>query len=120
MNEQKNIDFQDLPVIKAIQILKNMKCQYVIITSDGRQFGEIKPTKKVIKRAPLFPRGTFINYFGNIMSQCQVGQTIEVPVGKFDAEVLRARVCAWATQRWGKDTYSTKISDNKILVLRYL
>ena len=120
MNQQQNTEFQDLPIMKAIQILQNMKCQFVIITQDGRQFGEIPPTKKIITRTPLCPRGTFINYFGEIMSRCQVGQTAEIPVGKFDAEMLRARICAWATQRWGKDTYSTKIFDNKVLVLRYL
>jgi len=118
--EQRNTDFQDLPIMKAIQILENMKCQYVVITADGRQFGEIQPVKKVIKRAPLYPRGTFIDYFGEILSKCTAGQTAEIPVGKFDPEVLRARVCAYATGRWGKDTYSTKISDNKIFILRYL
>ena len=118
--EQQDMDLQNLPILKAIQILKNMNCQYVVITADGRQFGEILPTKKVIKRTPLYPRGTFINHYGSILEKCQVGQTVEIPIGEFEPEMLRARVCAWATTRWGKDTYKSRITNNRVFILRYL
>ena len=111
-------DFQDGPILKAMQILTNMKCQFVVITPDGRKFGEIKDKTK--KRKQLFPRGTFINYFGATLSKCQAGQTVEILVGEFNPETLRARICAYATNKWGNDTYSTKIVGNKIQVLRYL
>ena len=115
----KDIQLKELQ--RAIKFIDALGCTYKIITPEGEEFGvlEVKQTGGK-KRAPLrYPFGEIARFYKPQLNlQAEIGDVQEIVFGKFAPEDIRSGVCALLSKEWGKDSYTTSITDTCVEVLR--
>lgn len=116
----KEIQIRELQ--RVLKFLEGIDCQYAIITDDGECFSnglEVKP-RKSRSRSPLaFPCGEVKKFVQpQINFDAEIGSVQEINVGKYGAERVRSGACSILSSAWGKDTYTTSISEHTVEILR--
>ena len=115
----KEIQMRELQ--RAVKFIEALGCEFKVITPDGQEFGllEVKPTKDK-KRAPLrYAYGEIAKFYKPQLNlQTEIGDVQEIAVGKFAAEDIRSGVRSLLTKEWGKDSYTTSITEHSVEVLR--
>jgi hypothetical protein len=115
----KDIQIRELQ--RAVKFIEALGCEFKVITPDGDEFGtlEVKATKNKT-RAPLrYAYGEIAKFYKPQLNlQAEIGDVQEVAVGKFTTEDIRSGVCSLLTKEWGKDTYTTSITDHSVEILR--
>jgi len=110
---------EDVAINKAVQILQNMKCQFAIITPNGKKMGNLEVNDS--KKRPLkYAMGTLKNYYFPYVKDIGIGNSVLIPNGEFEPEHLQSSLSAWCSTNWGKGTYATRIIDRGVEVVRFL
>lgn len=65
-------------------------------------------------------RGAITNHYRKKISTLQVGNTVFIPQGEFDIEVLRSSISSYSVKNWGRGSANTTIirAKNKVKVKR--
>jgi hypothetical protein len=115
----KDIQLKELQ--RAIKFIDALGCAFKIITADGQEFGalEVKAVKDR-KRGPLrYPYGEIAKFYKPQLNlAAEIGDVQEIAVGKFSPEDIRSGVCSLLSKEWGKDSYTTSMTDVSVEVLR--
>jgi hypothetical protein len=100
---------------KVSNVLQSLNLKFAIIDSDGNKHGDlnIEKDKKPKRRRSIYPLGEIRAQIMPHMSSVMINTTKNIPVGKYQAEVIRGSVSSYATQLWGKGNYKTKVSQDK-------
>jgi hypothetical protein len=64
--------------------------------------------------------GAITNHYRKKISTLQVGNTVFIPQGDFDIEVLRSSISSYTVKNWGRGSANTTIirAKNKVKVRR--
>jgi len=100
---------------KVSNVLQSLNLKFAIIDSDGNKHGDlnIEKAKKVKRRRSIYPLGEVRAQIMPHMSSIMINTTKNIPVGKYQPEVIRGSVSSYATQLWGAGNYKTKVSQDK-------
>jgi hypothetical protein len=100
---------------KVSNVLQSLNLKFAIIDSDGNKHGDlnIEKVKKVKRRRSIYPLGEVRAQIMPHMSSIMINTTKNIPVGKYQPEVIRGSVSSYATQLWGAGNYKTKVSADK-------
>jgi hypothetical protein len=114
----KEIQIRELQ--RVIRFLEGIDCQYAIITDDNELFSNGLEVKQRKSRSPLaFPYGEVKSFIQpQINLAADIGSVQEINVGKYGAERVRSGVCSILSSQWGKETYTTSLSEHTVEVLR--
>lgn len=112
-------DMKSAVLRKALGMLTVLGCKYAVIDPEGNKHGdlEVVPPKK--KRGP--PTMDYLPLFEARLKEVQPSDTIHEFVVPDNAKPAnyRGALCGWCTRHWGRETYSTQLKDNKVLLMRY-
>jgi len=115
----KDIQMRELQ--RAVKFIEALGCEFKVITPEGEEFGtlEVKNLKNKT-RAPLrYAYGEIAKFYKPQLNlQAEIGDVQEIAVGKFTSEDIRGGICSLLTKEWGKDSYTTSISEHSVEVLR--
>jgi hypothetical protein len=100
---------------KVSNVLQSLNLKFAIIDSDGNKHGDlnIEKDKKPKRRRSIYPLGEVRAQIMPHMSSIMINTTQNIPVGKYQPEVIRGSVSSYATQLWGAGNYKTKVSADK-------
>ena len=100
---------------KVSNVLQSLNLKFAIIDSDGNKHGDlnIEKDKKPKRRRSIYPLGEVRAQIMPHMSSIMINTTKNIPVGKYQPEVIRGSVSSYATQLWGAGNYKTKVSADK-------
>jgi hypothetical protein len=100
---------------KVSNVLQSLNLKFAIIDSDGNKHGDlnVEKDKKVKRRRSIYPLGEVRAQIMPHMSSIMINTTKNIPVGKYQPEVIRGSVSSYATQLWGAGNYKTKVSADK-------
>ena len=108
---------------QALRLLDAVRAQYKVILPTGEEYGvlEIKPKEepKVVKRRPgKYPHGELTAHATPFLQGVVVGDVAQVPIDKYDPEILRGSVASNVCMMWGRGNFRTGITATHIEVLR--
>jgi hypothetical protein len=100
---------------KVSNVLQSLNLKFAIIDSDGNKHGDlnVEKDKKVKRRRSIYPLGEVRAQIMPHMASIMINTTKNIPVGKYQPEVIRGSVSSYATQLWGAGNYKTKVSQDK-------
>ena len=100
---------------KVTNVLQSLNLKFAIIDSDGNKHGDlnIEKAKKNKRRRSIYPLGEVRAQIMPHMATIMINTTKNIPVGKYQPEVIRGSVSSYATQLWGAGNYKTKVSQDK-------
>jgi hypothetical protein len=116
----KSMDLVQKTIEESAEILRNLGCEYIIVTRDGRalEHGEL-PARLRQQAAPAAPKkptrlppGTYGSHYKPLIEKLQPGEVAVVPFKSsltgvnFSVSGLNSAVSAWAAARlgeWGID-----------------
>jgi len=110
---------KEIALKNALHILKALNCQFLVITSDGHEYGDLiaaTPNRKRGK-SPL-PIGTYSKHFRPYIDNLKVGDVAAVPIGSFIPGELQSNMCSRAAVLWGTGSYTTHVSNDNVEILR--
>jgi hypothetical protein len=107
---------------RVIKFIEGLGCLYAIVTPDEEVFTnglEVTEPKDRVRQPAAFPRGEVrAFYVPQIQINAEVGSVQEIAFGKYGAERVRTGVCNYLTEQWGPDTYTTRVNEHCVEVLR--
>ena len=66
-----------------------------------------------------YPYGEIAKFYKPQLNlQAEIGDVQDIALGKFTAEDIRSGVCSLLSREWGKDTYTTNLTDASVEILR--
>lgn len=100
---------------KVTSVLNSLNLKFAIIDSDGNKHGDlnIAQVKKPKRRRSIYPLGELRAHIMPHITNIMINTTKHIPVGKYQAENVRASVSSYSTQLWGAGNYRTKVSQDK-------
>ena len=100
---------------KVTNVLQSLNLKFAIVDSDGNKHGDlnIEKAKKNKRRRSIYPLGEVRAQIMPHMATIMINTTKNIPVGKYQPEVIRGSVSSYATQLWGAGNYKTKVSADK-------
>lgn len=105
--------------VKNLSALENRGViEFKIFTKDGEEFGKMKAIRPRVKkekkkRVSTYPHGEIRKYLLPMLQDTKTDQVVSIPLGKYDAEILRGNACSWCTTVWGSGAYKTAIDKVK-------
>lgn len=109
----------DTAISRAVAILKNMGCQYQIITPEGVVIGGIEKRRRA---RPKYRHGEVLDYLLPYIADLEAGSVAQIPFGRYEGRNVASSLSAYCTRVWGKEsyTYETNAAGNGINILRIL
>lgn len=103
---------------KVFGVLDSIGVQYAIVDSDGNKHGalNVAQEKKAKRRRSIYPLGEVKGYIMPFMQGMMINTTKQIPVGPYDAKVIRGSVSSYATQMWGGGNYKSSVTSDKKFV----
>ena len=100
---------------KVTNVLNSLNLKFAIIDSDGNKHGDlnIEQVKKLKRRRSIYPLGEVRAQLMPHMSSMMINTTKNIPVGNYQAEVIRGSASSYATQLWGAGNYKTRVTADK-------
>ncbi len=120
----KSMDLIQRTIDESAEILRNLGCEYIIVTRDGRalEHGEL-PARLRQQAAPAAPNkptrqppGTYGSHYKPILENLQPGEVAVVPFKSsltgvnFSVSGLNSALSAWASKNWGNGGSTTSIN----------
>lgn len=99
---------------RALSMLDAIGAKYAIIDAQGKKYGSLDVNEK--KRQTKYAHGELSSYCASHISKMSVGDVVEIPVGKYDGNDVRASAVSWACYHWGNGTVTTSTSKTKKIV----
>ena len=109
---------------KAIALLNASGAQFKVIFADGTEYGDLEVvTQKKHKRKVTLPYGTLQSLYKPYVDEMQVGGVAQLPIAEAvalgaSANALRSAATAYASTKWGNNTYISTITDKHVELLR--
>ena len=97
---------------QTVELLVGMKCEFVIIDSNGEKHG----TLNVASKKKQVRVQQFHSYVSPFLDKLQVGELVEIPVGIYKIDELQSNISARANRRWGITSVATSINRKKNVV----
>jgi hypothetical protein len=109
------IEVQKKAFNNALQFLKELQCQYLIIDADGNEYGQLdKKGKK--KRLNKYPYGALTKHVRMYLDSLDIGQAVLIPFEDFKSNDLQSTASAYAQKLWGIESYHSHVNkENKTL-----
>ena len=100
---------------KVTNVLQSLNLKFAIVDSDGNKHGDlnIAEQKKPKRRRSIYPLGEVRAQIMPDMKSIMINTTKNIPVGKYQAEVIRGSASSYATQLWGAGNYKTRVTADK-------
>ena len=120
----KSMDLIQRTIEESAEILRNLGCEYIIVTRDGRalEHGEL-PARLRQQAAPATPKkptrlppGTYGSHYKPLIEKLQPGEVAVVPFKSsltgvnFSVSGLNSAVSAWAATHWGSGASTTFVN----------
>lgn len=105
-------DLQKNSLLKAINTLKALNCQFVVITPDGQQFGALKKDEQS-KRVKRYEPMEIVDYAMPYIEKMAPGDICEIPAGKYPLKHIQSRICSWFEKQRGANSVTTHQNKNK-------
>jgi hypothetical protein len=119
----KSMDLVQKTIEESAEILRNLGCEYIIMTREGRvlEHGEL-PARLRQQAAPATPKkpkrsspGTFSHHYKPIIENLQVGTVAFVPFKtstgvNLSVPQLNSAITAWMSNHWGSESSTTHIN----------
>jgi hypothetical protein len=119
----KSMDLIQRTIEESAEILRNLGCEYIIVTRDGRalEHGEL-PARLRQQAAPATPKkskrlppGTYSSHYKPIIENLPVGEVVSIPFRtvtgvNLSVSGLNSAVTAWIATNWGTDCSTTHIN----------
>jgi hypothetical protein len=102
-------------VTKVTAVLNSLNIKFAIIDSDGNKHGDLNvaQVKKAKRRRSIYPLGELRAHIMPHLTSIMINTTKSIPVGKYQAENVRASVSSYATHLWGAGNYKTRVTADK-------
>jgi hypothetical protein len=100
---------------KVSNVLQSLNIKFAIIDSDGNKHGDlnIEKDKKNKRRRSIYPLGELRAHIMPHITSIMINTTKNIPVGKYQPEIVRGSVSSYATQLWGAGNYKTRVTADK-------
>lgn len=100
---------------KVTAVLNSLNLKFAIVDSDGNKHGDLnlEKTKKPKRRRSIYPLGEVRAQIMPHMTSMLINTTKNIPVGNYQAEVIRGSASSYATQLWGAGNYKTRVTADK-------
>jgi len=100
---------------KVTNVLQSLNLKFAIVDSDGNKHGDLnlEKVKKAKRRRSIYPLGELRAHIMPHLASIMINTTKSIPVGKYQAEHVRASVSSYSTQLWGAGNYKTRVSADK-------
>ncbi len=100
---------------KVSSVLNSLNLKFAIIDSDGNKHGDLslEKVKKLKRRRSIYPLGEVRAHIMPHMTSMMINTTKNIPVGNYQAEVIRGSVSSYATQLWGSGNYKTRVTSDR-------
>lgn len=120
----KSMDLIQRTIEESAEILRNLGCEYIIMTREGRalEHGEL-PARLRQQAAPAAPNkptrlppGTYSSHYKPLLENLKAGEVAMVPFKSsltgvnFSVSGLNSAVSAWATTNWGSGATTTFVN----------
>jgi hypothetical protein len=119
-----SVDLIQRTIEDSATILKNLGCEYIIMTKEGRVFehGELparlrqQAAPATPKKSKRLPSGTYSSHYKPIIEKLQPGEVAVVPFKSsltgvnLSVSGLNSAVTAWIATNWGTDSATTHIN----------
>lgn len=85
--------------------------KFKIIAGD-EEHGDLEVVSRIKRNrsASVHPHGAVRDYVLPYIESLKFDEIVSIPVSSFEPESLRGNICAWATTKWGKGSYSTTVN----------
>ncbi len=100
---------------KVSNVLQSLNIKFAIIDSDGNKHGDlnVEKDKKNKRRRSIYPLGELRAHIMPHITSIMINTTKNIPVGKYQPEIVRGSVSSYATQLWGAGNYKTRVTADK-------
>ena len=100
---------------KVTNVLQSLNIKFAIIDSDGNKHGDlnVEKDKKNKRRRSIYPLGELRAHIMPHITSIMINTTKNIPVGKYQPEIVRGSVSSYATQLWGAGNYKTRVTADK-------
>lgn len=107
----------DIAINRAIKVLENTGCQYVVITPDGTRIGELGKGKKAKSE---YRKGDILNHVLPHIKDTKAGEMAFIPLGTFNPRSVASSLSSWCSRNWGLGSYTYETVENGFQILRVL
>lgn len=105
---------QEQALKRAIAMLEGMKCSYAIIDPLGNKHGLLDIKEPTVRSGGRkHPHGERSGYVRGFITTMQVGDVVDVPIGKYDAIDVQSSSISAAHKLWGKGSVTTTVNRTK-------
>lgn len=104
---------QEQALKRAIAMLEGMKCSYAIIDPLGNKHGLLEVKEPAQRGVREYPHGERSNYVRAFLANMQVGDEVDVPMGKYKAIDIQSCIHSAARNLWGKGSITTTMNQPK-------
>jgi hypothetical protein len=100
---------------KVTSVLNSLNLKFAIIDSDGNKHGDlnIEQVKKPKRRRSIYPLGELRAHIMPHLTSIMINTTKNIPVGRYQPEIVRGSVSSYATHLWGAGNYKTRVTADK-------
>lgn len=100
---------------KVTSVLQSLNLKFAIVDSDGNKHGDLnlEQIKKLKRRRSIYPLGEIRAHITPHITSIMINTTKHIPVGSYQAEIVRGSVSSYATQLWGAGNYKTRVTADK-------
>ena len=118
-----SVDLIQRTIEDSATILKNLGCEYIIMTKEGRVFehGELparlrqQAAPATPKKSKRLPSGTYSSHYKPIIENLPLGEVVSIPFRtvtgvNLSVSGLNSAVTAWIATNWGTDSATTHIN----------
>ena len=100
---------------KVTSVLNSLNLKFAIIDSDGNKHGDlnIEKDKKNKRRRSIYPLGELRAHIMPHLTNIMINTTKNIPVGRYQPEIVRGSVSSYATHLWGAGNYKTRVTADK-------
>lgn len=98
---------------RAIAMLEGMKCAYAIIDPLGNKHGLLEVKEPAQRGVREYPHGERSNYVRAFLANVQVGDEVDVPMGKYEAIDIQSSIHSASRRLWGKGSITTTMNKPK-------
>lgn len=109
---------------RAVTMLTATGCEFLVISPDGTQYGELEatPQQETKSRRKLRDGREYgelaAHYSPYLRLDAAVGDVLEIPVGEYKPEAVRASVAARLSNVWGPGAHTSAVVGDRVEILR--
>jgi hypothetical protein len=104
---------QEQVLKRAIAMLEGIKCSYAIIDPLGNKHGLLDVKEPAVRGGRKHPHGERSGYVRGFISAMKVGDSMDLPIGKYEVVDVQSSIHSAARNLWGKGSITTTMNKPK-------